>query len=377
MKSLGVTVAGILAVLATPATTKTAPSLSRGCFYAGRATRPGQRGKDMGDGKRVDAIFFSEPAPVRLCPARWALTCRFVMGPDGSERSRTPWADIPSDRATGGVPGVTTVQGAIHTTHRDGSESHPALALSDITVRFGGITALQEVSLRLDAGEVRGLIGPNGAGKTTLFDVISGIRLPDAGRVELDGREITGLSAVRRARLGLRRTFQRVQTFGWLSVEDNVLAALEWRSGGGGLAADLVSFPTRLTREKERRARVAHVTDLCGLTPVRHETAGSLPIGLGRMVELARAIVDAPRVLLLDEPTSGLDETEAARLGERIQDIRAHESCAVLLVEHDVGFVMRQCDRIVVMHLGELLAEGRPEQIRANPAVRAAYLGDD
>jgi branched-chain amino acid transport system ATP-binding protein len=271
-----------------------------------------------------------------------------------------------------------TVDGALATASQDpADDAVPALSLSGITVRFGGITALQDVNLRLNAGEVLGLIGPNGAGKTTLFDVISGIRLPNTGRVELSGKDVTRLSAVRRARRGLRRTFQRVQIFGWLSVEDNVLAALDWQGGGGGLVADLVSFPTRRAREAKRRERVGQVLEVCGLTAVRREPAGSLPIGLGRMVELARAIVDTPQVLLLDEPTSGLDETEAARLGERIQAIREHDACAVLLVEHDVGFVMRQCHRIVVLHLGEVLAVGEPHEIQGNAAVRAAYLGDD
>ncbi len=186
-----------------------------------------------------------------------------------------------------------TIDGALDAANRDAAEvTTPALSLSGITVRFGGITALQDVDLQLESGEVRGLIGPNGAGKTTLFDVISGIRLPDAGRVKLDDDDVTRLSAVRRARRGLRRTFQRVQTFGWLSVEDNVLAALDWNGGGGGLVADLVSFPTRRARETKRRERVDEVLEVCGLTAVRRESAGSLPIGLGRMVELARAIVD-------------------------------------------------------------------------------------
>jgi ABC-type branched-subunit amino acid transport system ATPase component len=250
------------------------------------------------------------------------------------------------------------------------------LSLEQVTVRFGGITALSDVTMSVEAGEVCGLIGPNGAGKTTLFDVVSGVRIPDGGRVHLDGDDITRSSAVARARRGLHRTFQRVQTFGWLSVEDNVLAALEWRGGGGGLVADLVAFPTRRHVEKERRHRVAEVLEECGLTAVREEPAGSLPIGLARMVEVARAVVDPPRVLMLDEPTSGLDETEAARLGERIQQIRGDKSCAVLLVEHDVGFVMRQCDRIVVLDLGTVLAVGTPQEIQANAAVRAAYLGE-
>jgi ABC-type branched-subunit amino acid transport system ATPase component len=255
-------------------------------------------------------------------------------------------------------------------------EDSAALRLRGITVRFGGITALSDVDLEVAAGEVHGLIGPNGAGKTTLFDVISGVRAPDAGTVHFAGDDITRLGAVPRARQGLRRTFQRVQTFGWLTVEDNVLSALEWRGGGGGMVADLVAFPTRRRREKARRARAAEVIEMCGLTSVRDESAGSLPIGLARMVELARAIVDEPRVLLLDEPTSGLDEAEAARLGERIQQIRSDGACAVVLVEHDVGFVMEHSDRITVLDLGSVLAVGEPAEIKADPRVRAAYLGE-
>src|SRR5262245_28080375 len=149
------------------------------------------------------------------------------------------------------------------------------LALEGVSVRFGGKAALHDVSLAVDTGEVLGLIGPNGAGKTTLFDVISGVRYPDAGRVFLGGRDLTRANAVRRARWGLRRTFQRVQTFGWLSVEDNVLSALEWEGGGGGIIGDPVAFPTRKRREKQRRARADEVIELCGLGAVRREPSGS------------------------------------------------------------------------------------------------------
>jgi ABC-type branched-subunit amino acid transport system ATPase component len=251
-----------------------------------------------------------------------------------------------------------------------------ALQLSDITVRFGGIAALSGVSLQAEAGKVVGIIGPNGAGKTTLFDVISGVRAPDEGLVEMSGKDVTNTSATRRARLGLRRTFQRVQPFGWLTVEDNVLAAIEWRAGGGGFVADLVAFPTRRSRERQRRERVEEVLERCGLVPVRRELAGSLPIGIARMVELARAIADPPTVLLLDEPASGLDDTEIARLGEQIQTVRAETGCVVLLVEHNAGFVMEQSDRVVVLNLGTVLADGSPEEIQSNQVVRDAYLGE-
>ncbi len=250
------------------------------------------------------------------------------------------------------------------------------LRLEGIGVRFGGIAALTDVSLTAYAGEVLGIIGPNGAGKTTLFDAVAGVREPDTGRVFLDGVDVSGKSAVERARRGLRRTFQRVQTFGWLSVEDNVLSAVEWRGGRGGFVADLVWFPPRRALERERRRRVEEVLELCGLTAMRKESAGSLPIGIARIVELARAIVDEPKLLLLDEPTSGLDRTEAARLGERIDTICRETNASVLLVEHDMGFVMNTCDRIIVLDLGSVLATGSPEEIQTNPAVRTAYLGD-
>ncbi len=252
----------------------------------------------------------------------------------------------------------------------------PALALDEVSVRFGGVAALDRVSLAVAPGELCGLIGPNGAGKTTLFDVVSGVRTPDGGTVRLAGRDATRWSAVRRARQGVRRTFQRVQTYGWLTVADNVLAALEWEGGGGGLGADLVAFPTRRRREQQRRDRVADVLDQCGLTAVADEPAGALPIGMARMVELARAIVDRPRLLLLDEPTSGLEEAEMARLGEIIQGVCADSQCAVLLVEHDVGFVMEQRGRVVVLDVGVVLAHGGPEAIQSNAAVRTAYLGE-
>jgi len=249
------------------------------------------------------------------------------------------------------------------------------LHLENISVRFGGIAALTGVDLDVAGGEVLGLIGPNGAGKTTLFDVIAGVRAPNEGKVVLDGVDVNGKSATDRARRGLRRTFQRVQTFGWLTVEDNVLIALESRGGGGGFVADLVYFPTRRRLERERRERVGEVLERCGLVSVRKELAGSLPIGIARMVEFARAIIDPPRLLLLDEPASGLDEVETERLGEQIQAVRGEMACAILLIEHNAGFVMQHSDRVVVLDLGSVLASGLPDQIQRDQAVREAYLG--
>jgi branched-chain amino acid transport system ATP-binding protein len=250
-----------------------------------------------------------------------------------------------------------------------------ALDLVEVGVRFGGIAALDGASLHVGDGEICGLIGANGAGKTTLFDVISGVRRPDRGKVRLAGDDVTSWSAHRRARAGLRRTFQRVQVFGWLTVEENLLVATEWRGGGGGVLGDLVAVPGRRRREDERRERAEEVLERCGLLAVRHEPAARLPIGQARLVELGRALVDRPTLLLLDEPASGLDHAEAERFAGIVRSLRDDEGTSVLLVEHDVGFVMEHCDRVVVLHLGRVLAEGSPDEVRADPAVRDAYLG--
>lgn len=244
-----------------------------------------------------------------------------------------------------------------------------------VGVRFGGVRALTGVDLGVRAGEVCGLIGPNGAGKTTLFDVLSGIRRPDQGRMLLDGADITRRSPVWRARHGIRRTFQRQQLFGQLSVADNVLVAQEWRGGGGGPPADLLALPARRARERERRARGERVLADCGIGALGASYAGGLPVGQARMVELARAVADPPRVLLLDEPASGTSAPERARLAEVVRRLAEREGCAVLLVEHNVAFVMELCARVVVLDLGTVLAEGTAAEVRANALVREAYLG--
>ncbi|MFI6294038.1 ABC transporter ATP-binding protein [Nonomuraea sp. NPDC050790] len=245
------------------------------------------------------------------------------------------------------------------------------LEIREVSVAFGGVRALSGVTFEVPEGQVCGVIGPNGAGKTTLFDVVCGLRRPLRGRVGVGGVDVTGLSPLRRARAGVRRTFQRTQVFGRLSVAGNVLAALDWRGGGGGLPGDLVGWPARRRLERERAERVAEVLELCGLTGLRDAYAASLPVGQRRLVELARAIADRPRLLLLDEPTSGLDHDQTVRLREVVAAL----DTTVLLVEHDMGFVMGTCDRLVVLDLGKVIARGTPAEIRENPVVRAAYLG--
>jgi branched-chain amino acid transport system ATP-binding protein len=250
-----------------------------------------------------------------------------------------------------------------------------ALAVRDVEVRFAGVVAVDGVCLEARPGEVLGLIGPNGAGKTTLFDAICGLRPPDRGRIELDGQDVSGYPAVRRARLGLRRTFQRQQVFGSLTVEDNLLCASEWRGGGGGVTGDLVGWPGRRRREAARRGALDPTLSACGLTSVRRTSAGALPIGRARMLELGRALAGEPRVLLLDEPTSGLGDDDMERLTVIVERTKAAGRCAIVLVEHDIEFVMAHADRVVVLVRGVAIAEGTPADVQRDEQVRAAYLG--
>jgi branched-chain amino acid transport system ATP-binding protein len=243
---------------------------------------------------------------------------------------------------------------------------HAVLEARDVAVRFGGVVALDGVSLTAREGEICGLIGPNGAGKSTLFDVISGTRRPNQGEVVLGGTTVTARSSAWRARRGVRRTFQRQQVFGWLTVEDNVRVALEWRRAKSPWSDPLGRA------ERGRRARVDEVVEMCGLEPVRDQYAGALSIGLARMTELARAVVEVPRVLLLDEPTSGLDHEETELLSQVLRNLR-EQGCAIVLVEHDIEFVMEMSDRVFMLDLGRMLVDGTPAELRDNPVVLAAY----
>jgi branched-chain amino acid transport system ATP-binding protein len=249
-----------------------------------------------------------------------------------------------------------------------------ALRAEGVSVRYGGVKALTGVSLTVEPGQVYGVIGPNGAGKTTLFDAICGTA-PASGRVWLGDREISRASALKRARLGIRRTFQRQQAFGGLTVHDNLLVSLEWRGGNGGVLCDVAGVRLFPGRERARRQRVTDVMELCALTALADTPAENLPIGQLRLLELARAIVDEPGVLLLDEPTSGLQTQDVSLLGSVIDDIKARQATAALLIEHDVAFVMQHSDRVLALNLGSVLADATPLEIQAHADVRSAYLG--
>lgn len=237
----------------------------------------------------------------------------------------------------------------------------PVLEATDITVRFGGITALDGASLSVESGSVTGLIGPNGAGKTTMFDVLTGLTAVDAGTVTVAGRNVTRVAPHRRARLGVARTFQRLELFGALTVLENVECAAGMALGARGRAAAASRIAAPLV------SRV-------GLGPVAHVRAGLLPTGQARLVEVARALATNPQVLLLDEPASGQSDTEREQFSRLLRDL-ADDGLGILLVEHDMDLVMSVCQRIVVLNFGRVIADDTPAAVRTNPAVMAAYLG--
>ena len=230
------------------------------------------------------------------------------------------------------------------------------LEIRQVMVRFGGVMAVGGVDLDVQAGETTGLIGPNGAGKTTLFNVISGMQDPTAGMVSVNGVDISHESPHRRAKRGLARTFQRLELFASLTVRDNVRVAAE--------LASLTNIDSTVDRLLEK-VGVSHLAD---------KTAGELPTGSARLVEIARALATGPQLLLLDEPASGLDESESDRLGKLLRELTG-EGLGVLLVEHDMSLVMRVCDSIYVLDLGMIIAHGTPEYIQHDPQVLQAYLG--
>ena len=269
-----------------------------------------------------------------------------------------------------------------------GADVH-VLTIEGVAVRFGGVAALSDANLSVRAGTVTGLIGPNGAGKTTLFNVISGLQTPDRGTVKLYDTDITRMKPHRRARLGLARTFQRLELFGTLSAGENVRVGLEssvkwwqWRHVKRTFPWVKDGVPSKdgvPTGEPTGPGSIAVVTadrllDGVGLGGLADEQASAMPTGLARMVELARALAMAPKILLLDEPGSGLDDAESQALGELLTTL-AKGGMGVLLVEHDMELVMRICDYIYVLDFGDIIASGTPEEIRKDPMVQAAYLG--
>jgi branched-chain amino acid transport system ATP-binding protein len=241
-----------------------------------------------------------------------------------------------------------------------------------VTKRFGGIVALEGVSLAVEPGEAVGLVGPNGAGKTTLFDCLNGVRHLDAGEVFFEGRRIDRLPVFERARIGIGRTFQRLELFAGLSPREHLMVAERVHRADGRLWKDLIGRG----RAKAPVARVEELLVELGLSEVADDPIESLSQGHGRLVELGRALAQDPRLLLLDEPSSGLDTRETAEFAQVLVEVRDRRNTAILLVEHDLDLVRRVVERIYVLDFGKLIAAGPVEATLAEGAVRRAYLGD-
>ena len=251
----------------------------------------------------------------------------------------------------------------------------PVVEARHVTVRFGGVVALSDVSLVVPPRAIVGLVGPNGAGKTTLFGVLSGILTPTAGTVHLRGRDVSNQSTLTRARGGLARTFQRTELFADLTVREHLVLGHRARHGRPRLIADLLGRPSG-DPHKERE-RVGELLEVLGLTALADRPARSLPLGTGRLVEVGRALATDPSVILLDEPSSGLDVHETDQLADTLRRARDERNVALVLVEHDLDLVLGMSDTVSVLDFGIMIASGTPAAIRADERVRAAYIGDE
>jgi branched-chain amino acid transport system ATP-binding protein len=247
------------------------------------------------------------------------------------------------------------------------------LELRHVTMQFGGVTALSEVDLHVDKGEIAGLIGPNGAGKTTVFNVVTGVFQPTSGDIFFDGKSLLGKKRYQVTKLGVARTFQNIRLFPDMTALENVLVGADAHHRTSVPSA-MLRLPRHRTEEREGRIRARELLELVGIPHRAEETARNLPYGDQRRVEIARALATEPKLLLLDEPAAGFNPREKRALSDLIRTVR-DSGYTILLIEHDMGLVMNICDRISVLDFGRKIAEGIPAEIQANERVINAYLG--
>jgi len=250
------------------------------------------------------------------------------------------------------------------------------LALEAVDKVFGGLHAVRAVSFAVEPGAIFGLIGPNGAGKTTIFNVVTGVYRPDGGRVLFDGQDVSGLGPTAIATLGVARTFQNIRLFRAMTVEENVMVAGH-KLHKAGLWSAIVRNTAYAEDERALGTRARELLDVLGLAAQAGDVAGSLPYGSQRRLEIARALMLGPKILLLDEPAAGMNSREAVDLERQIRLLRDELGVTIVLVEHNMSVVMSVCDRIHVVDHGETIAEGAPAEIKVHPRVLAAYLGQE
>ncbi len=251
------------------------------------------------------------------------------------------------------------------------------LETKNLTKLFGGIVACNDLSFTVEEGKIKGLIGPNGAGKTTIFNLVTGVYKPTGGEIFFQGKQIGGQKPDRVVKQGITRTFQNIRLFKNLSLLENIVIALDLKNTDYHIFGALVRGLGVRRKEQELRRKALEFLDTVGLADRPHDRADSLPYGMQRKLEIARALALEPRLLLLDEPAAGMNPEESLGLADLVRKVKVQFNLTVLLIEHHMDVVMELCDHIVVMNFGEKLAEGTPEEIQNHPDVLEAYLGED